>query len=49
VGNNGVLVGVRCDYVLVNGVKRDGVIVAAVDSLGGAAYNALIAPELNAI
>jgi hypothetical protein len=49
VGNSGVLLGVRCDYALVNGVKKSGVIVAASDSVGGAAYNALVAPELGGI
>lgn len=47
VGSSGVLFGVLCDHVLIDGVKKENVIVAAVDvSLGTGAYNALIDPEV---
>lgn len=47
---DGVLVGVLCDYALIDGVKTEKVIVAAVDgTIGGGAYNALINPETEVI
>jgi hypothetical protein len=39
--DDGVLVGVLCDYALVNAVKTERVIVAAVDGLDNGIYNAL--------
>ena len=46
---DGVLIGVMCDYVLIDGVRKNGVIVAAVDTaLGDGMYNALINPGVNA-
>ena len=51
IGNNeGVLIGIRCDYALIDNKKKDTVIVAAVDtSLGRGVYNALIDPETEVI
>ncbi len=47
---DGVLIGIRCDYALIDYVKKDTVIVAAVDtSLGSGVYNALINPETEVI
>lgn len=46
-GGEGALIGVLCDYALVNGKKCEGVIVAAVDMRLGGAYNALIGTELS--
>jgi hypothetical protein len=44
---DGVLIGVLCDYAVLDGVTREAVIVAAVDArLGNGVYNALINPEL---
>lgn len=45
-GGEGALIGVLCDYALINGKKREGVIVAVVDVSLGEAYNALIGTEL---
>ncbi len=47
---DGVLIGVLCDYVLIKGVKKSSVIVAAVDTvMGNGVYNALINPEMEVI
>ncbi len=45
----GVLIGVVCDYILLNGKRYNKVIVAAVDARLGAYYNALINPETEVI
>lgn len=50
IGNEGILLGIKCDYALIDNVKKDTVIVAAVDMpLGSGVYNALINPEMEVI
>lgn len=50
VGGEGTLIGVRCDSLAVNGVTKQGVIVAAAKGrLGNGVYNALIYPETEVI
>jgi stage II sporulation protein GA (sporulation sigma-E factor processing peptidase) len=44
--SNGVLMGVLCDCILINDIRRERVIVAASDSLCSSKYNALISPSI---
>lgn len=49
IGGSGVLIGIVCDYAVIDGVKKENVIVAPIDKCFGGSYNALINPETEVI